>query len=279
MRVRFGRRLAVVVLSAVVVAGCTHTGSGDGHEPTPLQSPPIGNTSAPPYGTRGEPSDGGSVEVREVGFTVLGETTYQDSFVVWAAVIENTSRTDLLAYVSLGLTWRDGQGGTGEVSHGSAIEDQRAYDVLPGRTTVVGGGMLVDDLVPKSLEVLVQSREWYPMWALDARGISAGVEVISAEIDLGNLDVGGRVRAWVDYTSSYDSRPHPMGEKDLRLLLVMRDAAGALLGALPAAEFGVWARGQHRQYGSMVASRWLDGADAERSGAAITRVCCGWVGG
>ncbi|HEY8472691.1 MAG TPA: hypothetical protein VIL37_08655 [Natronosporangium sp.] len=44
------------------------------------------------------------------------------------------------------------------------------------------------DLTPVALEVSVDA-ERYPMWALDARGISVGLEVTDFQIDMGKLNV------------------------------------------------------------------------------------------
>jgi hypothetical protein len=257
------RRLAAAVVACLLLAAC------DGSDPTgsddPTTAPP------PPAGLTATATDGGTVEVTEIGFSVLEAPDDGSASTVWAATFQNTSQADLLAYVDFELTWH-GPGGETEVVASSETNDaslQRAYDVLPGDTVTIGGRDVVD-FVPESLDVSVDNNEWYPMSALDARDLPVGVEVTGYEIG-----AGATVRVQADFTSSYENQA---GDDGLRLLVVLRDAAGTLIGAATAGgDFAAEPAGARVQEGTVEGSLWPEAADVDNSEATIVKACCAWV--
>lgn len=262
------RMLVAIALPWLLLAACDSS-SGGGATPAP------GQTSAPdrspPAALLPAASDNGSVEVREVGFTAIGPPPV---YVIWAVVLENTSQTDLLASVYLDLTWRDEDKVAERVDYWAGGQVPLAYDILPGATAVVGGQATIwdRDITPGSVDVSVRSEEWYPMWGLEARDAPVGVEVTDFSIV---DDLAVQVR--VTYTSSYQSPldgSYSLGDEDLRLLVVMRDASGMLLGALPGADFNAAVPGEYEQQASVRHSQWPDEADPGTSEVAVTRVCC-----
>lgn len=268
-RTGFARRLALVAVSCLLLAGCDGNGDPDQGATGPTSAGP---TQPPlPLAEQDSASDGGTVEVQDIGFTVLEERESGSSVVAWAATFANTSESDLLTYVDFELTWQDGSGQT-EVYPWSESSQQRAYDVLPGQTAVVGGATDVPGFVPDTLDVTLHADQWYPMRDLAAHGLSAGVEVTNASIE-----VGGDTAVRADYASSYDGTEF-FGDDELRLLVVARDAAGSLLGAIGAGDFGIPLPGAGQQSGSVRSSLWPDQADPQASEVTIVRVCCTWVG-
>lgn len=260
------RRLTAAALSGLVLAACTAEDGGD--------EPPAATPSAPLPALAGQPSasDGAAVTLSEQSFTVTDERDSGPTDVVWAAVLENTSATDLLTYVDVELTWSNAAGDQ-QVFGWDESPQQRSYDVLPGQTTVVGGATTVP-FAPEALDVSIHSDEWYPMQELDAHGVSAGVDVTSASID-----VDDSVDVSAVYLASYDDR-HRGGDEDLRLLVVLRDAAGDLLGAVADEfPFAVPAPGEEQeQRGSVRLSQWPAAADENTSEVMIVKFCCTWVG-
>jgi len=267
------RRLTATALSCFVLAACTGGDGGD-DAPGPVPTPSTAGPAGPPPQLAQQPSasDGATVVLREQSFTVLAERETGPADVVWAAVLENASATDLLAYVDVELTWTSSAGDR-QVFEWDESPQQRSYDVLPGKATVVGGATTVP-FVPDALDVSVHSDEWYPMQDLGVQGISAGLDLTRASID---VEQAVRVRAV--YQSLYDDR-HRGDEEALRLLVVMRDAAGELLGAEAGElDFAVPVSGEaQEQRGSVPLSRWPAAADENTSEVVIVKVCCSWVG-
>jgi hypothetical protein len=267
------RRPIAAALSCLLLVACTGDDGGDDPPATPGQTPSTADPSGPLPQLREQPSasDGGTVTLREQSFTVLDERATGPTDVVWAAVLENTSATDLLAYVDVELVWTNAAGDR-QVFEWHESPQQRSYDVLPEKATVVGGATTVP-FAPDAVEVSVHSDEWYPMQDLDANGVSVGVDVTQASIDVDNA-----VRVRAGYLSSYDDR-YRGGDEDLRLLVVLRDAAGDLLGAVAGTlDFAVPLPGEQEQGGSVRLSQWPAAADENTSELVIVKVCCAWVG-
>jgi hypothetical protein len=261
------RRLTAAALSCLVVAACTSEDGGDDPPPATTPTGPLPNLAEQPSA-----SDGATVTLREQSFTVTDEHDSGVTDVVWAAVLENASATDLLAYVDVELTWSNAAGDS-QVFQWDESPQQRSHDVLPGRTTVVGGATTVP-FAPGTLDVSIHSHQWYPMRDLDANGVSVGLEVL----DFG-ISVDTSIEVEADYLSSYDER-HRGGDEDLRLLVVLRDGAGDLLGAVAdELDFAVPAPGEAEQSGSVRSSQWPEAADPTTSEVTIVKVCCNWVGG
>jgi hypothetical protein len=228
--------------------------------PTSSTAPP------PPLVARPSATDGGTIEVTEVGSSVLEEHDNGSATMAWAATFKNTSHADLLAYVNFELTWHGADGETDVIwsSETNEVSLQQANDVLPGRTAVIGGRFVVD-FVPASLDVSVDQSEWYQMAALQAHDRPVGVEVTGYHID-----IGPKVRIEVDFTSSYEDE---LGEEDLRLLVVLRDAAGILIGAATAGGgFAASPPGAREQIGTVRLSQWPDATDVDNSEVVIAKV-------
>jgi hypothetical protein len=261
-RVRAG--MAVTVVACLLLAACSRSDPATANPPAP--TPPT--TAPPPLQEQGAASDGGTVELGETGFSVLEVSQYGRAEIVWAAELENTSGTDLLAYVDVELAWSNAEGET-EVLAWHETWDQRAYDVPPDTTVMLGGAWSVD-FEPDSLEVLVNTKEWYPMQYLEARGLSVGVEVTDD-----SLVIDGQLRAQANFTSSY-SRLAAGGDEALRLRVVLRDASGALIGAIGATDFSA-SPGEREEFWSVPLDLWPDGADLDNSEVTVMKGCCAWV--
>jgi hypothetical protein len=258
---------AAILGLCLLLASCDSSEDPPGPDETPATTEPSQLYAQP------TPSDGGTVEIAETGFTILDQSDPRSVRAVWGATFRNTSQVDLLAYVDFDVTWRSADGET-EVLETVTAREQRAYDVLPGGTAVIGWEYVVG-FVPESLDVSVRTSEWAPMADLQARGWPVGVEVASYHIDAGS---DAWVRVQVDFTSSYDGRPDRSGE--FRITVALRDTGGTLLGAMWAEDdfdAGV-VPGEREQHGSFRQSRWPEQADPEASQAMIVKVCCNWVG-
>jgi hypothetical protein len=255
---------AVAAVACLLLAACDD-GSGPAGEDDPTTPP----ATAPAALLEGPSSaDGGTVAVTEIGFSVLEEHDDGGATVAWAATFDNTSRADLLAFVDFQLAWQGGGGETEEVVS-TESDQQRAYDVLPGTTAVVGGTDVVD-FVPSSLDVSVNTSEWYPMAGLQARDLPVGVEVTDYQIEAGST-----VRVQAAYTSSYE---HQASNEGLRLLVAVRDAGGTLIGAAVAGgDFAATPAGEREQAGTIDAAQWPAAADVAASEATVVKVCCAWV--
>jgi len=224
--------LLVSVVTCLVLAACS------GSAP-PVPAPTGLPDAAPALETRPSASDGGTAVVDESGFTPIPDDPVGGATdVVWAVELENTSETDLLALVAVEATWTGAQGET-EVWAVDAVDASRdglAYDVLPGTAVLLGGEGWVN-FPPESLDVQVRTTEWYPMSDLAADGVPVGVEVHDFSIEAtGNIDVRAR------FTSAYDTDPG-----DLRMLVGLRDASGALLGAIEADIFPTSPSGEREE--------------------------------
>jgi hypothetical protein len=266
------RRLTATALSCLVLAACT---GGDDRDdpPDPEQPPPATGSSdpAPQLAQQPSASDGATVTVREQSFTVTDERGSGPTDVVWGAVLENASATDLLAYVAVELTWSNAAGDR-QVFGWDESPQQHSYDVLPERTTVVGGATTVP-FAPDTLEVSIHTDEWYPMRDLDANGVPVGVSIVGY-----GIEVDDQVRVRAEYQSMYEE-PYLGGDEDLRLLVVPRDAGGDLLGAVAGSlDFTVPLPGQGDLTGSVRLSQWPADADERTSEVVIVKVCCSWVG-
>ncbi|HEY8471529.1 MAG TPA: hypothetical protein VIL37_02710 [Natronosporangium sp.] len=260
--------LAAAAMACLLLAACD-----GGDDPTSGTDPTTPAPTEPAVLVEGPTaSDGGEVAVTEIGFSVLTEHDTGEATVTWAAFFDNTSQSDLLATVNFQLTWEGPDGQTEQVP---AIEtdQQRAYDVLPGRTAMVGGVDVVD-FVPTTLDVSVGTSEWYPMTALQARSIPVGVEVTDYRIDPGE----GRwaVRVTASFTSSYERQASDEG---LRLLVAIRDSAGTLIGGAVAGpdDFPAEPAGEREQEGFVEPSLWPAAADLGASEVTVIKVCCAWV--
>jgi hypothetical protein len=255
--------VAAILGLCLLLAGCD--GSEDPVDPDGSPA----TTQPPPLVALPTPSDGGAVEITEIGFTILDQGDLESVGVVWAATFQNTSQTDLLAYVDFDVIWRGADGETEELRTTTSRE-LRAYDVLPGGNAVIGSDYFVD-FVPDSLDVSVRTAEWAPMAALQANDLPVGVEVTGSEIELGTV---ATVR--VQFDSSYEDQA---GDDDLRITVALREASGALLGALWAeSDFAASPPGEREQVGNFPRSRWPDQADVASSQPTVVKVCCAWVG-
>jgi hypothetical protein len=257
-----GARAAMAVAGCVLLAACTGT-DPDGRPSPTTTAPP------PPLLAQPAPAGGGEAEIGETGFTVLDERDPGAVDVVWAAALRNTAGTDLLAYVDVDLTWR-GPGGQTATQPWHTSSQQRAYDVVPGAAVMVGGQETLG-FVPASLDVAVHSSQWFPMADLAANGLPVGIEVIGSQVEL-----GAEVSVEVEFSSPYEPRP---GDGDnLRLLLVLRDAAGTLLGGVGAGDFGASPPGERVEAGTIPSAQWPEQADVDSSEATVVKACCTWVG-
>lgn len=266
------RRLTAAAC-CLVLAACTGDDGGDDPPAGPEQTSPAAGSGGqpPPLDELDSASDGAAVGVREQSFTVVDGRDAGPTDVVWAAVLENASATDLLTYVDVELTWSNAAGDS-HVFEWDESPQQRSYDVPPGQTTVVGGATTVP-FAPDALDVSIHAEQWYPMRDLDANGVPVGVSIVGYRIE-----VGDQVRVRAEYMSLYDE-PHLGGDEDLRLLLVARDAAGDLLGAVTGTlDFAVPPPGQGDLTGSVRLSQWPAEADEQLSEVVIVKVCCSWVG-
>lgn len=262
------RRLAAAwtaaAMACLLLAACDD-GADPGGEDEPTTTPTTG-AAALVEGPSG--SDGGTVSVTDIGFSVLEEHDSGEATVAWAATFDNTSQGDLLAFVDFQLAWQ-GAGGETEQVVSTESDQQRAYDVLPGSTAMVGGTDVVD-FVPSSLDVTVNTSQWYPMADLQARDLPVGVEVTDYRIEADST-----VRVEAAFTSAYEPSA---GEQALRLLVAVRDAAGDLIGAAVAGEdFAAAPAGAREQAADIEVSQWPAAADTENSQATVVKVCCAWV--
>jgi hypothetical protein len=259
--------LAAIFGLCLLLAGCDGSEDPPGPDETPAASEP-----GPIY-ARPTPSDGGTVEITETGYTILDQSDSRFVQVVWGATFQNASQTDLLAKVDFQVTWRSADGETEELRTTDGKE-QLALDVLPGGTAVIGREYFVG-FVPDSLDVTVRTSEWAPMVDLQAYGLPVGVEVTSYRID-----VGSDVRVQVGFTSAYEGRPGR--DDDLRITVALRDAGGGLLGAMLAEpDFGAGVvPGEREQVGTFREGLrwWPDQADPDTSQAMIVKVGSAWVG-
>jgi hypothetical protein len=257
------------VRTAVAVAGCLLLAACTSPDPEPGDATPASTGPPPPLQAQPSPPGGGTVELGETGFTVLDESGAGVADLVWAATLRNTSGADLLTYVDVELTWH-GPGGETETQPWHTSDQQRAYDVLPGGTAVIGGQETLG-FAPESLDVSVHTSQWYPMANLAANGLPVGVEVTGSLIE-----EGPQLAVEAQFTSSYE--PQPGDEENLRVLLVLRDAAGTLLGAVRVADSGASPPGARVERATVPDVQWPEQADVDSSEATVVKVCCAWVG-
>src|SRR5690606_38496756 len=86
-------------------------------EPPPNRDPGVTASASPPPRALASSSDGGTVEVLEVGYTVFADAEPPPAYAIWAVVLKNTSRTDLLAFAELKLSWRDRESTAQDVTY------------------------------------------------------------------------------------------------------------------------------------------------------------------
>lgn len=249
------RILGVLLLCVTLTTACTsEPPPGNGSPPSPSASDAVPLTEQ----TTSTASDGGHVEFAESAVTAFEDEHGRDAY-TWAVGVTNTSATDLLVYAlyDRALIDRDG------VTH--SYPETAVYTVLPGQT-MYQGDVTSTDFVPTGIAPVLTSATWVRMAALAEQGVDAGLELTDGALQRDGDTFVARV--------SFTSRGIGVAEQLVDVLVVFRDTAGKLLGALVAGETKTFAAGPHDAEASFARDRWLPEADPATSVATINVSCC-----
>jgi len=239
---RSAAALATAVLGVGLLAGCTSTSAPDGT--------PSSGMSQPASPVRDTATDGGGAEIVESAVTPL-----KDAY-IWAVGVKNTSASDLLLVVRF-----DGHLGD-EVG---ANASRALYTILPGQT-MYAGARTATDLVPARISPAVTETRWVPMTVLAESDMDAGVNLIEGGLEHGSESYIARV--------SFSTRGVGVPPQTVDLLVLFRDAKGALLGAMATGATTTAALGASGIRSTFAFSAWPPGADESTSAATISVSCC-----
>jgi copper(I)-binding protein len=207
------RQFAAIVIATAALAGCTAA---------PVRPTPPPTTTSTTSTTSTKPADGG-LPVTEQAYTV--RPTAEDWVEVgYAAILRNTSTRDATIAGTITVRWLDANGA--ELKMGATSDDLPAREhgvvprLLPGEQTAVAGTFFVAG-EPASMTVTVDRAQWRPADEVPAGMLTAANAALTRGVD-------GPENSAVTVTVT-STHHDPV---DATAALVVRDAAGALLGGI-----------------------------------------------